>query len=218
LDWLRSVSKTPVVLAPNGVADRRAGIGDVQRSNAITHCKKFALYLASSHPPNIQGFYDIFGDGIGCLAPEERMVVAGGASAAIAADPRFSSVAGLSAKYVAAGEVSEAQVAGLLATAHVIILPITRGGGTNLKTAEALWSGRHVVGTRTAMRGFEDFCDADGVAVAGTPSEFQDAILEAMRKPALQLKSSERRDRARVLWDSTLTDLTDALREFEVSA
>jgi hypothetical protein len=68
------------------------------------------------------------------------------------------------------------------------------------------------------MRGFEDFCDSDGVAVADTPSQFQKAVLEAMQRPALQLKSSERRDRACVLWDSTLTDLTEALREFEISA
>jgi hypothetical protein len=30
---------------------------------------------------------------------------------------------------------------GLLDGAQCIVLPLTQGGGTNLKTAEALWSG-----------------------------------------------------------------------------
>ena len=213
--WLESVSDTPVVLAANGVADRRAGVRDVQRSSSVATCRKFALYCASSHPPNIQGFYDIFGNGIGCLAPDERIVVAGGAGAQIVTDSRFSRVSGLSKKLVAAGEVTESELSGLLATAHVIILPITRGGGTNLKTAEALWAGRHVVGTTIAMRGFEDFCSTRGLVVADDPSAFQKAIRDAMRRPALQLEAAERQQRSRVLWSSTLRDLTGAFREFE---
>ena len=213
--WITSVSDTPVVLAANGVADRRAGIRDVQRSNSVATCRKFALYCASSHPPNIQGFYDIFGNGIGCLAPDERIVVAGGAGAQIVADSRFNRVSGLSKKFVAAGEVTESELSGLLATAHVLILPITRGGGTNLKTAEALWSGRHVVGTTIAMRGFEDFCSTRGLVIADDPSAFQKAIREAMSSPALQLEAAERQQRSRVLWASTLKDLTSALRKFE---
>jgi hypothetical protein len=216
--WISSISDTPAVLAANGVADRRAGIRDVQRSNSVATCRKFALYCASSHPPNIQGFYDIFGNGIGCLAPDERIVVAGGAGAQIVADSRFNRVSGLSRKLVAAGEVTESELSGLLATAHVIILPITRGGGTNLKTAEALWAGRHVVGTTIAMRGFEDFCSTRGLVVADDSSAFQKGILTAMRSPALQLEATERQQRSRVLWTSTLKGLVGALRNFEAVA
>ena len=216
--WITSISDAPTVLAANGVADRRAGIRDVQRSNSVATCRKFALYCASSHPPNIQGFYDIFGNGIGCLAPDERIVVAGGAGARIVADSKFNRVSGLSKKFVAAGEVTESELSGLLATAHVIILPITRGGGTNLKTAEALWAGRHIVGTTIAMRGFEDFCSARGLTVADDPSAFQKAILAAMASPALQLEAAERQERSRVLWASALKDLAGALRNFEAVA
>ena len=111
--------------------------------------------------------------------------------------------------------MTESELSGLLATAHVLILPITRGGGTNLKTAEALWSGRHVVGTTIAMRGFEDFCSTRGLVIADDPSAFQKAIREAMSSPALQLEAAERQQRSRVLWASTLKDLTSALRKFE---
>ena len=214
-DWIESISPKPVVLAANGVADRRPTLRDVQRSDEITGCRKFALYCASSHPPNIQGFYDVFGKGVGCLAPEQRLVVAGGGGVQIAADPRFNRAPGLARKFIAAGQVSESQLSGLLATAHVVLLPITRGGGTNLKTAEALWSGRHIVGTSTSMRGFEDFCSAEGVAIADDPSVFQKSILEAMRTPALQLGANDRQGRSRVLWAATLKELVDAIGQFE---
>jgi hypothetical protein len=216
--WIKAVAKGPVVLAPNGVVDRRPTVREVQQSNAIIHSRKFALYCASSHPPNIEGFFDMFGNGLGCLAPEEKLVVAGGAGAPIVADSRFNRAPGLAKKFIAAGEVSESQLSGLLATAQVILLPITRGGGTNLKTAEALWSGQHIVGTTIAMRGFEAFCSARGVTIADDAPAFQRAILTAMRAPTLQLEAAERQERECVLWASTLKELTAALRRFETVA
>jgi hypothetical protein len=211
MDWLSSISSAPVVLAPNGVIDRRATTEDVKQSNTISGHRKFALYCASSHPPNIQGFYDIFGKGVGCFAPEHRLIVAGGAGPSISADPRFEKASGLSRKTIIAGEVSEPQLRGLLATAHLIALPITRGGGTNLKTAEALWSGRHVVGTRVAMRGFENFMSARGLTVADEPPSFLAGIERAMREPYLQLRVDERAERSSVLWDSSLVSLVQTV-------
>ena len=213
--WLNSFATAQVVLARNGVIDRRATIEDVRQSNSISQNRKFALYCASGHPPNIQGFYDVFGKGIGCFAPGHRLIVAGGAGPSIAADPRFAKASGLSRKLIVAGEVSESQLRGLLATAHLIALPITRGGGTNLKTAEALWSGRHVVGTTVAMRGFENFMSARGLTIVDEPSCFLSAIQWAMREPYLQLSAEERAGRASVLWESTLLPLVQGVRDLE---
>ena len=216
--WLRSVSNTPAIVAANGVVDRRASIDDIRRSNEISTQRKFALYCASGHPPNIQGFYDIFASGLGCLAPEQVLIVAGGAGPHIVSDPRFHKAAGLDRKIIATGEVTESQLRGLLATAHVIILPITRGGGTNLKTAEALWSGRHVVATTTAMRGFEQFTATRGLTVADRPDEFKAAMEAAMRAPPLQLLANEREERSSVLWESTLKGLPAELGRIKVGA
>lgn len=214
-DWLESISNRPVVVAANGVMDRRATIEDIKRSNELTGHRKFALYCGSGHPPNIQGFYDVFGSGVGCFAPGHRLVVAGGAGPSIAGDPRFSKASGLSGKFIATGEVSESQLRGLLATAHIILLPITRGGGTNLKTAEALWSGRHIVGTTTAMRGFEAFMSTRGLIVTDESATFQSAIEKTMREPSLQLLAEERAERSSVLWHSTLSALQHALIDLE---
>ena len=214
-EWLASAASAPVVVAPNGVVDRRARTHDVRESNAISGNYKFALYCASGHPPNIQGFYEIFGRGIGCLAPAERLVVAGGAGPSIAGDARSSKTSSLSRSLIVAGEVTESQLSGLLSTAHVIVLPVTRGGGTNLKTAEAIWSGRHVVSTSVAMRGFERFATARGLRVADEPASFLAAIRQAMSEPSLELRAEERAERSTVLWDSALVPLLQSFSELK---
>jgi glycosyltransferase involved in cell wall biosynthesis len=214
-DWLKSQTGSPVVVAANGVSNRRGSIEDVRASNKITENRKFALYCASAHPPNIRGFYDIFGAGLGCLSPDERLVIGGGAGPSISSDRRYVSSSGLREKLVTPGTISESHLRGLLATARVIILPITKGGGTNLKTAEALWSGRHVVATSTAMRGFEMFTGERGVRVADNAAAFQAAVCEFMKQPPLQLSAQERHARSIVLWDETLRPLIEAIKVLE---
>ena len=216
--WLESEAPaTPVVVASNGVSDRRATLTDVEQSNAITEGRKFALYCASSHPPNIEGFYEMFGNGVGCFAPGDRLVIAGGAGPSIIADKRFSRASGLTAKVIAAGQVTESQLRGLLTTAHLIVLPITTGGGTNLKTAEALWSGRRIVATITAMRGFEGFNSSAGVALADEAPAFLSCVQRALSLPPLQLSPEERAARSCVLWQHTLAPLARAIDQLKTN-
>lgn len=217
LDWTAHYASRPPVLAANGVIDRRVSMADIVAANEITQGKKFALYCASAHPPNIAGFFDMFGNGAGCFPPDARMVVAGGAGVFLADDERLKRTGSLQQQYVDAGEVSEHILRGLLATAHLIILPITSGGGTNLKSAEALWSGRHVVGTTLAMRGFERFSNSRGVAVADDPPAFCNAIRHAFLAPALSLGVEERANRSTVLWQNTLSSMVDIVGSMEPS-
>ena len=72
--WTKPQTTAPIVVAPNGVAPNRASIHDVVESNPIAGHRKFALYVASGHPPNVFGFYDIFGQGVGCIAPDESLL------------------------------------------------------------------------------------------------------------------------------------------------
>lgn len=206
-EWAASYADKPVIIAPNGVVDRIAGMEDIARANSITEGRKFALYCASAHPPNMDGFFDMFGYGVGCFPPDTRMVVAGGAGHHILHDPKYAQAGGMHKVYVNAGEVSESVLRGLLATAHQIVLPITHGGGTNLKAAEAIWAGCHVVSTATAMRGFEQFISAEGITVADNPASFCAAIRDAFMRPRLRLSHTEREERQVVLWKSVLADL-----------
>jgi hypothetical protein len=207
LDWTKLKTNAPSVLAYNGVKVRLTTPEGIAEANRITGHKKFVLYSASAHPPNITGFFDIFAGGVGCIAPNELIVVAGSAGPNIKSDPRFERTAGLSKVFVAPGTVSEECLQGLLEIAHTIGLPITHGGGTNLKTAEALWAGKHIVATTTALRGFESFRASQGVLVADEPSKFLASIRTTMAHAPNNLSIAERGKRTSVLWAETLKPL-----------
>lgn len=207
LEWVRSKTSAPCIVCANGVTERGTTNSGILTANKILGHRKFALYCASGHPPNVTGFFDIFGSGIGCIAPDEAIVIAGGAGPAIVNDKRFVRTAGLSRSCIMAGAVTEECLQALLDTAHTIFLPITSGGGTNLKTAEALWAGKHIVATSTAMRGFEKYTSAQGVILADKPHEFLAALRTSMAAPPHVLSDAARAERKSVLWESTLSGL-----------
>jgi hypothetical protein len=215
LDWTRQYSDKPMLLAPNGV--RPWAISDEGTSVAkkIVGENQYAIYCASAHPPNMTGFFEMFGGGFGSLAPDQSLVIAGGAGYAIAGDVRVHQSAKLAERVVVAGIVSQPCLEGLLDLAHCIVLPLTQGGGTNLKTAEALWSGRYVLATTVAMRGFEDFLGAPGVFVADDPSEFKKGLRHVMALAPLQLSEADRNKRKRVLWDECLSLLPSFVEQIE---
>lgn len=205
--WALDNGAKSILVARNGVAERKVTENGLRQANAHSGHRKFALYCASAHPPNMTGFYHYFGKGTGSLAPSERMIIAGGAGPHIVGDPKFHATGSLTRTCVSAGLVSEECLAGLLETAHAIILPLEHGGGTNLKTAEALWAGKHIVATPTAFRGFEHFSESEGVRIAGQPKDFSIALREAMAAPPLTLSKAEQERRRSVLWESTLREL-----------
>lgn len=205
--WALTNGAKSVLVARNGVVERDVTENGLREANTHSGNKKFALYCASAHPPNMAGFFHYFGNGAGSLAPSERMVIAGGAGPNIVNDQKFHATGSLTRTCVSAGLVSEECLAGLLETAHVIILPLEHGGGTNLKTAEALWAGKHIVGTPTAFRGFEHFADSEGVRIAAQPKDFLAALREAMAAPPLSLSEADKDRRRSVLWESTLGEL-----------
>jgi hypothetical protein len=207
LNWTKIKTNAPCVLALNGVKIRRVTPNGLTEANRIAGHRKFALYSASAHPPNIDGFFDIFGGGVGCIAPNQIIVISGSAGPNIKTDSRFQRTAGLEKVCVIAGAVSEECLQGLLELAHSVILPITHGGGTNLKTAEAIWAAKHVVATKTAFRGFDKFKGAAGVSISDDPSEFLRSLRKSMESPANVIGTDERISRRSVLWSETLSPL-----------
>ncbi|MFN5745923.1 MAG: glycosyltransferase [Methylococcaceae bacterium] len=205
--WLRQITNKPILLSPNGVRPWQASAQGVKSAKDIVQNKHYALYCASAHPPNVTGFFELFGGGFGSLNPDQAMVIAGAVGYWIAGDQRLHQSAKLAERIVVAGKVSQPCLEGLLEMAHTIVLPITQGGGTNLKTAEALWSGKYVVATTVAMRGFEEFIGDQGVFVANDASEFKKTIRHVMAMDPLQISDANREKRKRVLWADCLKDL-----------
>lgn len=210
--WVKAQTTKEVILACNGVENRSVDDDAIAEANKFSGGRKFALYCASAHPPNMTGFFRYFGQGLGAISPAERLLIAGSAGPAIINDPRFHKAGNLDASCVSAGLVTESCLAGLLYNAHCIILPLSEGGGTNLKTAEALWSGRRIVGTTVAFRGFEEFISSPGVRIADEPPEFLAALRKTMSEEPLFLEKPEIERRKSVLWNRTLEPLVSYFR------
>jgi hypothetical protein len=207
LQWTQQRIQVPSILAANGVKPWAVTSKGIDAANKISGCHQFALFCASAHPPNMEGFFELLSNGFGSLSQDQCLLIAGSAGPAITGDTRLAASARLAERVVSAGIVESDCLAGLLETAHCIVLPVTQGGGTNLKTAEALWAGRYIVSTSTAMRGFEQFIGSPGVLVSDQPTEFKQNLRLAMAAPPLRLSCEDRKKRAVVLWSHTLQNL-----------
>lgn len=217
-DWVTIQTNKPIVLAPNGVKAWQTTEVGRKEAAGVTQGHRYALYCASAHLPNVTGFFDMFGGGFGSLKPDEKLVVAGGAGLAIASDMRMRQSAKLAERVVVAGMVSQPCLEGLLDGASCIALPLTQGGGTNLKTAEALWAGKHIVATSVAMRGFERFIVERGVHLADDSSSFKRALRLAMGSEPLKLASTEMDTRRGVLWENCLSPLVAQMNKLTTNA
>jgi len=88
-----------------------------------------------------------------------------------------------------------------------MLLPITEGGGSNLKTAEAILANKKVVTTSHALRSFEWFKDFPNVWVADTKQKFQDSITKAIKTPFVERTAAQKKQTQKVKWESCLADL-----------
>jgi glycosyltransferase involved in cell wall biosynthesis len=106
------------------------------------------------------------------LLPSELRVEIGGA----ASDDYASGIAGVTAH----GRVPDALA--FLQSARVVAVPSVQGAGVQVKTIDAIASGRPVVATATAMRGIDD--PPPTVRVAAAPEDFAQALGDAVRDGA----------------------------------
>lgn len=200
--WYKSRIQKDVLLAPNGVSSRNYSLADFK--NQGTNFNRYCLFVASSYPPNVDGFFKIFEPGLGFLSPEEKIIIVGSVSDSIKGDLCFHKIPMLFNRAEFISSVSEEQLGWLIANAHCIIVPILEGGGSNLKTAEALYSNHYVVATPKAMIGYESFADEPGVFVCDSSIQFRKKIRDVMNLSPLTLDEKEINHRKLLQWDFTL--------------
>ena len=176
-------------------------------SEGIAHT---LLYVASAHMPNWYSFQDVVGEGMGFLRPDTRVLIAGGLSDYLTTRHVWPATPGAAVFWCRAkgcGILSEDRLGALLAATDVIILPIASGGGSNLKTAEALLSGKPIVATSYAFRAYEKFMNYPTVTIADTPDEFRTAMTRAVAAPTPGPTAGQRAELSEVTWPNTLRDL-----------
>lgn len=202
-----------VVVAKNGASIRKAVPAIVQEWRTATRDVRIALFVGSSHPPNADGFWQMLGPSLGFLPPTARIVVVGGVCSTLLSHPlsRFAPASN-AARLDLLGSQTEGALGALFEVADCIVLPIVAGGGTNLKTAEALLSRKTLIATTKALRGFEQFAVSDGVVVADSAEDFRRATLHALTT-ADRFNECERPEAKQLFWESTLEPFTTAIRQ-----
>lgn len=165
-----------VIVVANGadkphVADWAAA-GARFRSTGAFEAPTFT-YVSSAHAPNLLGFVDLVVEPMRKHARAADVVVllVGGIcnlyQGWLAKNGPIANV-----NVVTVPDATEDEKNLAILRSDAVLLPITNGGGTNLKTAEALLSGRPIVGTNVAFRGHESRLDAPGVYIANDGAAF----------------------------------------------
>jgi glycosyltransferase involved in cell wall biosynthesis len=205
---LQSWGAKRVLLLPNGIEPWRAKSDVVEKWRKKLPKHSWMLYVASAHPPNFSHFAEIFGNSLGCFPPTSKLVVAGSVSEHVYSVMEATKWSSLNhSRLELLFTLSEDDLAAVKTLAHGFVLPIPFGGGSNIKTAEALYSGAYVVGTPSAFRGYEKFLELPEVRIGSDARQFQLSVREILALPSaseflVDSKGSELRQSLR--WDRCL--------------
>ncbi len=207
-DALVAFGARRVVLAPNGIAERVVDPVALRDWRSRLDGRTFTLFVGSAYGPNVTGFWEMFSPSLAFLAPDQRVLVVGGISDMIAHAPVCREWPRINeSRLERAGVQSEGSLAALLELASCVVVPITVGGGSNIKTAEAIASGRPVVGTTASFRGYEATTALPHVYATDEPAEFR-RLVKAALDDALPPAGPDRPElRRQVLWSETLKAL-----------
>jgi glycosyltransferase involved in cell wall biosynthesis len=201
---LRDYGAQRVLHAANGISPWQTDSDRCAQWRTRLPQQPWPIFIASAHPPNYTGFLDAIGDSLACIPAGSKLVVAGGVGPHLERELSKSRWRTLNlSRLQVLGVLDDADLAAVKSLAHAFLLPIGGGGGSNIKTAEALYSGRPVVCTRTALRGFEHFADLPEVTIADTPEQFQAGIRKVLEQsPAAPAGVDDMR--ASLTWDACL--------------
>lgn len=213
LDVLSRYGAKFTLLAPNGVKPWQARNADLEKWSKKLPASPWLLYIASAHPPNFSGLTKIVGDSLGFIPPDSRLVVAGSVSEHIHRVLKETKWHHLNASRLQLlYTLSDRDLAAVKELAHVFVIPIHHGGGSNLKTAEAIYSGSYVLGTSSAFRGYEQLMHLPEVFTADSPLEFQTLIRDILQRPSPPSKTDKGTDRQTLRWDKCLALIPETVR------
>lgn len=181
-DYWESAGARRVVLIPNA-ADQPSPTVDaatVQRLEqrlALRFGRELVVgFISSDHEPNWPGVRDLLLPAMERLhsrMPSARLVMMGSVCR------RMTSTDVPWLRMLPS--VDDADKDTVLQLADLVVLPITAGGGTNLKTAEALLTTQPIVGAPVAFRGYEPSLSMHHVRTASDAIAFSEQMAELLR-------------------------------------
>ncbi len=207
------------IVIPNGIEKTRASKkalsywADFKKLNYI---KQMVCFVGSGHSPNWAGFLEMISHDTSFMPRDAKIIVAGGVAEYFKS--KFPKNSNFWEGCIAVGKLEEDNLAGVLASSEGVLLPITKGGGSNLKTAEAILSGKKIVGTSFAFRSFDKYLELPNIYVADTQKEFQQKILEALNTPPIRLNHKDRKLTEHVQWKYCLQPLKSEVKKLVSSS
>jgi hypothetical protein len=179
----------------------------------------YAAIMGSSYWPNVEGFFEIFPEGLGFLPLGRQIWVAGSMGAGLHHDSRWHPFRAVNdARLLAVHFIPEAEKSDFFAGAVAAVLPLTVGAGAKLKTADALACGRPVVATSVALEGYGPVLEGslgNGVYLADEPLRFRQltraALAGELAAPPPTLREALGAGRMAARLDQALRGLLPAL-------
>jgi glycosyltransferase involved in cell wall biosynthesis len=204
-----------IVVANNGAVRREYGRLMGILPSALVPDNKYAFAVGSNHPPNLAGLQNYVAPALKYLRPLQRIVVAGGVCEPFRHWLEQQGMLPVMAdRLVLLGAVDEIELNSAIANASVLLLPIPYGGGSNVKTAEALLSRKRIIATDAAMRGFSEFSSLPMVKVIDSERSFVEALLESFDAGPGQDGDADLLNT--LLWDNTLAPIAALLAEWTI--
>ena len=203
-DFLEKESGRQVILGVNAAHKQEATSYSLELWRKKLPSKYF-VFVGSAHQPNVVGFFSMLEHTEGSLSEEIKIVIVGNVSVMFETSHQYVKNKSVDKqKLILLGMVTDEDLAAVLALAHAVLIPIISGGGTNLKTAEALLSGKYIVSTSKGFRGYEQYINVDrGVFIGNTPEEFQKNMQVVWELPSMDLSNRCGQD---LTWDYALND------------
>jgi glycosyltransferase involved in cell wall biosynthesis len=184
--------------AANVIASNNGTTTTPQR---VSSTNKYALVIGSGHPPNVEGSIKYLYDAATWMPNNSMLVYLGDIGEPLRGNVGKEISLINSTEVLFLGVKSNEELEKLISSASVILLPIPYGGGSNLKTAEALASGRPIVGTTKSFRSFQPFANSRNVVVTDDVDEFREACFNFTSE---KLPTVYRYGHEKLLWSHTL--------------
>jgi glycosyltransferase involved in cell wall biosynthesis len=200
------------VTAHNAIAPFAAEPSRIEAVKRRYGLDRYPLFVGSAHPPNADGFWQMLAPSLAFLRPDERIVVAGGVAHYLRQHPVYAAWPAINEPRLAIlGELERDDLVALLGGASLILLPITTGGGSNLKTAEAIYSGKPLLATPHALRGYGDAGRWPTLTVAATADAFRRCMRAVLDRPTPDEPANYESIREQVTWRRSLQSLAQAM-------
>lgn len=203
------VNPEKLIEVKNGISDSRFDTRDDSILELIP--ENYFVFVGSAHFPNATGFAEIFSNSLAFLPPDVSIVVIGGVSDILDYDERYKRFKHLNdLRVIAMKDIDDSSLNSIILNCNAVLLPVTEGGGTNLKTAEALFSNRVIIGTDKSFIGYEDYKNTAGVYIANDPKGFISNMKSFMYSKAM----FDREGLHKLTWASNFEGFEDRMRKY----